>query len=341
MSTTVTVGTGIGAGAGIASGTSNNTDPGGPTYSFIVNNGSGVATLENGTINCIAPGSFTYSITASATANFSAVTLTTPTIYVCNLPEIILFNNSISINLLQGLYWNEYGMVIGFPSGGYPYGFSDYTYVTVQINNNSNYFMQYNISYVLSSGLYTIALDSTGIFPNTLGPLARTWNKGFAGNVGLVSVGPFNGLIASMLTGTISTVNFTFSGQQSGSGPSSLSINWSSGNLQLGQNQIYGSYYSIAQNQSPFQFPIPQGMTIQNGSYTVLWPGFGNYQGNPLYAWGVSVNTYQNDYITNQPLLTNGGYYSPGPSANDNGDTPFGPDNNLYVGIPKILYNSY
>ena len=344
MYTTVTAGSGFGAGAGIASGTSNNTDPGGPTYSFQINGGAYVATVENGTINCIAPGSFTYSITASATANFSAVTLTTSTFYVCVLPEIILFNNSNSINVLEGLYWREYGMVIGFPRGGYPYGFSDYTYVTIQINNNSNYFMQFNISQILSSGLYSIFLDSNGIFPGTSGPLARAWNKGFAGNVGIVSVGSFNGLIANMLTGTISTVNFTFSGliqYPTPTAPPSLSLNWSSGNLQLAQNQIYGSYYAIAPNQSPFNFTIPQGMTIQNGSYTVLWPGFGYYQGNLLYAWGVSVNTYQNDYLTNQPLLNGNNYYSPSPSANDNGSAPFGPNNNLYVGIPKILYNNY
>jgi hypothetical protein len=336
MYTTVTAGSSFYAYGAILSGSNNNTDPDAPTYSFQINSGAYIATLENGTINLIGPGSFSYSITAAATANFSAVTLTTSTFYVCVLPEIILFNNSFTTPLY--VLWKEYGMVIGFPRGGYPYGFSDYTQVTIQINNNSNYSMQFNISQSISSGLYSIFLDSYN------GPLARAWNKGFAGNVGVVGVGPFNGLIGAMLTGTISTVNFTFSGiiqYPTPTAPSSLSINWSSGNLQLAPNQIYGSYYAIAPNQSPFNFTIPQGMTIQNGSYTVLWPGYGMYQGNSLYAWGVSLSTNQNDYILNQPLWDGNNYYSAGPSANDNGYAPFGPNNNLYVGIPKILYNNY
>ena len=137
MSTNLQVGSSFYAGGVILSNSSNNTDPGGPIYNFSTSNSP--VTISGSTINCISPGPFSYFITAAATANFSAVTLYTSIMYVCVVPEIIIFNNS-QLWPPSSSIIGEVGLIIGFPGHNYPttypYGFMDYTEVTITNNNN-------------------------------------------------------------------------------------------------------------------------------------------------------------------------------------------------------------
>ena len=128
---------------------------------------------------------------------------------------------------------------------------------------------------------------------------------------------------------------FTFGGQISGVGPSTLSIIWNPGSISVLPGQIYGSYYSIAPGVAPFNFNIPSGMTVANGYYIVGWAGY-NW-GAPLIqliqAWGVPTN--DTNYISFSPLMTNGSFYSPAPLTLNSGEyIPY------YIGIPKIYNNS-
>jgi hypothetical protein len=335
MSTNLQVGSSFYAGGAILPNSSNNTDPGGPTYTFYTSNSP--VKMNGSTINCIGPGSFSYFITAAATANFSAVTLYTSIMYICVVPEIIIFNNSQGWPPQAGTS-GEVGFIVGFPGHNYPvtypYGFMDYTEVTITnnftnasitINNTST---PYTFNNMCKYGQYLVFFD-----PNSTGALSGVLNNPdiniyVAGNMGNVA-------ISSIATGMSSgqPLTFTFTGQISGVGPSTLSINWNPGSISVLPGQIYGSYYSIAPGVAPFNFNIPSGMTVANGYYIVGWAGY-NWGAPLIQAWGVPID-YSGGYISFSPLMTGGNFYSPAPLILNSGESI-----SYYIGIPKIYNNS-
>ena len=336
MSTNLQVGSSFYAGGVILSNSSNNTDPGGPTYTFYTSNSP--VTMNGSTINCIGPGSFSYLITAAATANFSAVTLYTSIMYVCVVPEIIIFNNS-QLWPPSPSILGEVGLIIGFPGHNYPttypYGFMDYTEVTITNKSNNasitinNTSTPYTFNNMCKYGQYLVFFD-----PNSIGVLSEVLNNPdiniyVAGNMGNVAI---SSIATGMQIGQ--PLLFTFGGQISGVGPSTLSIIWNPGSISVLPGQIYGSYYSIAPGVAPFNFNIPSGMTVANGYYIVGWAGY-NW-GAPLIqliqAWGVPTN--DTNYISFSPLMTNGSFYSPAPLTLNSGESIV-----FYMGIPKIYNN--
>ena len=340
MSTNLQVGSSFYAGGAILPNSNNNTDPGGPIYNFYINAAIDTITINgNNMITCISPTVFSYQITCSETANFSAaLTMNTPPLNVSITPEIIIFNNS------QG--WppspsisGEVGLIIGFPGHNYPttypYGFMDYTEVTITnnftnasitINNTST---PYTFNNMCKYGQYLVFFD-----PNSTGALSGVLNNPdiniyVAGNMGNVA-------ISSIATGMSSgqPLTFTFTGQIQGInsiGPPSLSINWNPGSISVLPGQIYGSYYSIAPGVAPFNFNIPSGMTVANGYYIVGWAGY-NWGAPLIQAWGVPTN--DTNYISFSPLMTNGSFYSPAPLTLNSGESIV-----FYMGIPKIYNN--
>ena len=315
------VGSAFSGGAAIQS--NNNTDSPGPTYTLSSNN-TNIATVAGDTLTCIAPGIFTYQVNVSATANFSAVTFSTPAIYVCVVPEIIIFNNP-QVWPAQASTAGEVGLIIGFPTQIYPNGFTNYSQVvitngnngaSIQIDNNTT---PYSFDYMGSYGKYLVFFE-----PGTAGALSGVLSTSTAGNIGYVAI---NNVAGGMAFGQ--PLNFTFTGKASGLGPDTLSVNWNPGSIDLSQGLVYGSYYSIAPWTAPFYFN-PSGMTISNGYYIVGWSGY-NWGGTAFQAWG--VQTTNTAYSSNSPLMMNGSFYAPEPSPSTTGGS-------FYMGIPKILFNS-
>jgi hypothetical protein len=326
-----------------AIGSNTNTDYPGPTYTYTSSNTSVATVSSSNTITCIGPGSFFYTITAPATTNFSEYNANTVTFNVSVVPEIIVFNNPVAWPINTNIP-GEAGMIIGFPGGTYPYGFRDYSQVT--ITNSASPLSSRTLSGTLftsmwNNGQYAVFFDPGNKQYNGNNPYTFSSQILAGGSVGNIGISELNSIASGVIIS--SSLTFVFSGQISGSGPSTLSVNWSAGTINVPLGQVYGYYYSIAPG-SPFSNPPPQGMTVSNGSYTVGWSGYGvpgffyynttyyTIYGNsilnnsiyissvsgstPIQAWGVSG-------MTNSP-----------PSSDSNG-------NAYFPGIPKILYPFY
>jgi hypothetical protein len=323
---------------GILSGSSNNTDPGGPTYSFVSSNPN-VARVNGSTITCIAPGSFYYTIYAQPTANFYLSSpVYTPTIYVSVVPEVIIFNNPKTWPPNAGVT-GEVGMAICIPSGNYPYGFSNYSALTItNVTTNGNT-RTFNAT---STPTYNSVLNKYMVFvePSTSGPfLNGLANTTSISNIGCLAV---DAIATGMSTGQ--KLNFSFSGNMysSLSCTDPFSFNWdpTSLNLDLAQGWAFGSFYSYTTNITPSQnlpfgtgatmYMSPYNNTCITGYYITPWAGYvagGTTTGiqeqtnqgfTPIQqAWGVWTNISYGDQFGSTLTLDNVNYY--------------------YVGIPQIV----
>jgi hypothetical protein len=337
-----------------------NTDSPGPTITYS-NSYPNIGTMSGTTLTCIAPGSMYYNITISPTANFTGAYITSPTFYVSVVPEIIIFNNPRAWPLVYlpfgGILTGEPGMIIGLPWNTYPYGFGDYSQVTITNSNSPGssititdplYSSICNSSY--EQGQYAVFFDLT--YPMIAGICAnRAWDTSTATNIGYVSYDPLQNIAAGIQTGA--NLNFVFSGQKWGSGPSSLSVNWNPGSINVQPGQIYGSYYSISPG-SPFPNPYPpiQGMTVNNGSYTVGWSGFGVQDNTQYFTSSYGIYWMGIRWGTNTIYTANPNYFAfsvsgstPnqawGVSGASNQPLSDGNGNAYFQGIPKILYPYY
>jgi len=326
ISNVLKIGDSFSASGAILPNSSNNTDPGGPTYTYYSGNSS--VTINGDTITCITPGSFSYSITAAETANFKAVTLfTTPVINVCIIPEVIIFNNPQTFPP-SASQSGEVGMAICIPSDGYPFGFSDYTAVT--ITNGSNGFSitmsaQTSPTYSSILGKYMVFFEPL-TFPNNPN-FSAALSTSTASNIAYVGINP---IAYGVVSGPI--LNFVFTGNNSGNGPSTYAFNWNPGSLDISQGLIYGAFYTLVNNITT-NILYGYGVTISalnsgciTGYYIAPWAGYNTisvthgfpYINSSLYsdvqqAWGLWIN----------------GTY--GSTSDQNGV------NYYYVGIPQIV----
>jgi len=329
--TSLIVGSSFMASGAILSNSSNNTDPGGPTYTFW-SSGNYPVMISGGMINCVGPGSFTYSITAAATANFKAVTLTTPVMYICVVPEVIIFNNPQTFPPTASQN-GEVGMAICITADGYPNGFNNYSALTITNGGNS-----FTLN-AQTSPTYSSVLNNYMVF---FEPLTQPNNPNFsaalststASNIAYVGTNP-------IAYGVVSGPNltFTFSGVYPGTvGPDPLSFNWNPGSLDISQGLVYGAFFSLANNITT-NIPYGSGVTISTlnsggitGYYTAPWAGYNTisttggfvYINSSVYsdvqqAWGLWDNgqlgsTYNlngSNYFVGIPLMTNPLAYYP------------------------------
>ena len=323
ISNILKIGDSFSASGAILPNSSNNTDPGGPVYTYYSSNSP--VTINGDLITCITPGSFTYSITAAETANFSAVTLfTTPVINVCIIPEVIIFNNPQTFPP-SASQSGEIGMAICIPNSSYPNGFSDYTAVT--ITNGSNGFsitMSANTTLTYSSilGNYMVFFE-----PSAAGSFSNALTTSTASNIAYAAQ---NHIADGMASGQ--NLNFVFKGNNSGNGPSTYAFNWNPGSLDISQGLIYGAFYTLVNNITT-NILYGYGVTISalnsgciTGYYIAPWAGYNTisvtngfpYINSSLYsdvqqAWGLWIN----------------GTY--GSTSDQNGV------NYYYVGIPQIV----
>ena len=295
-----------------------------------------VATISwngyNYQVNPVSPGSFQINILAQSSGNYSQTTVSTQTIYVCVLPEIIIFNNP-QVWPPQNNVGGEYGLVIGLPPYDYPFGFNDYSALTI---TNTDYNNTFTLT-AYTTPTFNSVLNKYMVFfdPYTTGnygDLGLVLSTTTAGNIGLVQ----DASIA--YNDNSQNIIFNFVGlpnNYTGLAPSSLTITWTTVNLIIQPGQVYGSYYSIAPGVAPFNFTIPSDMTVNNGNYTVGWSGYPASINIPAYqAWGVPTNN--TTYASFSPLISNGNFYPPAPTTSSSGGVI-----TFYQGIPKILYPNY
>ena len=315
-----------------AIGSNTNTDYPGPAY-FYNSSNTNVATVNGNSITCIAPGSFYFTITSPATTNFSQYNINTLTFIVSVIPEIIVFNNPIlwPINTNVGGA-GEYGIILGFPAQSWPNGFSNYSQVTITNAYNESITFSgtvfSNLCNTNGSGQYVVLFGCTqpgGMLGNSI------WNTSTAGNIGYVS---FSAVAdGAKFAGT--TLDFVFSGNNSNTGPQSLSVTWNSGSINLQAGQVCSYYYSIALG-SPFS-STPGGLTVNNGSFIVGWSGYG------VTNYNETVNDMINpNYFPYYPVSGSTPNQAWGISGAINTQALFdGNGNAYYPGIIKILYPNY
>ena len=315
-----------------------------------------VATINSDyTITCVSPGSFYLNITAAATTNFSQTTISTPIIYVSIVPEVIIFNNPQTFppSASQG---GEVGMAINIPSYSYPFGFQNYSALTITNSSNGATFTLNaqttptfnvptlgNANNVMNKYLVFFEPATAGSFSAALTPSQATGYIEYVGNNSIA-----NGIASGQ------ELVFTFSGNTSTSvavgaaaGPNPLTINWNPGSLDLNQGLVYGAYFTLGTSPSPNSgitqsLPNGNGVTVSTlnsggitGYYIVPWAGYNTssitggivsyigQQNLPYYsyvtqAWGV----WSYDSST--------GMYPPTTSLNQNAI------NYYYVGIPQM-----
>ena len=322
--------------------TNNNTDPG-LTYSYVINNmfgGYKVASLyENtGLLFCTAPGVFTVTITSNATANFSAITVTTGEMYVSVVPEVIIYNNPQTWPP-QASVSGEVGMAIGLPGGGYPYGFGNYSQLVITnvSQNGATFTVNANTTPTFDTvnGKYMVFFE-----PATASSFANNLSTSTASNIGYTGQ---QAIASGMSTGQ--NLTFTFTGNTVGQGfPDPLTINWDLANrLDLTQGLVFGSFYSYMNNITPSQnLPNGTGVTFTTlnipgitGYFIAPWAGYPNTRDLPSttpgaitpttqgfttiqQAWGVWVNINYGDQFGSTITYDNGATY-------------------CYVGIPQIF----
>jgi len=300
---------------------SNSNTDSGLTYSYSINP-SNIASYNGSIIYLNAPGSFTVTITSNPTTNFSAVTVNTPSIYICVVPEVIIFNNPQTFPP-TALQHGEIGMAICINAGRFPYGFSDYTAVT--ITNGSNNFSitmsaQTALKYSSILGKYMVFFE-----PDTAGSFSGALSTSTASNIAYVEQ---NHIADYMIAG--GNLNFTFTGNNSGTGLSTYAFNWNSGSLNISQGFIYGAYYTLVNNITT-NIPYGSGVTISTlnsgcitGYYTAPWAGYNTISitgGFPYIS-----SSYYSDVQQAWGIWVNGAY---GGTSNLNG-------NNYFVGIPQL-----
>ena len=300
---------------------SNSNTDSGLTYSYSINP-SNIASYNGSTIYLYAPGSFTVTITSNPTTNFSAVTVNTPSIYICVVPEVIIFNNPQTFPP-TALQHGEIGMAICINAGRFPYGFSDYTAVT--ITNGQNGFSitmsaQTALKYSSILGKYMVFFE-----PDTAGSFSGALSTSTASNIAYADQ---NHIVDYMVAG--GNLNFTFTGNNTGTGLSTFAFNWNSGSLNISQGFIYGAYYTLVNNITT-NVPSGSGVTISTlnsgsitGYYTAPWAGY-----NTISITGGFVYINPSVYSDVQQawgLWINGTF---GSTYNLNG-------NNYYVGIPQL-----
>lgn len=313
-----------------------------------------VATIDsNYNITCVSPGGFTINITAAATTNFSQTTVSTSTIYVSIVPEVIIFNNPQTFPPSPYL-GGEVGMAINIPNYTYPFGFQNYSALTITNSNNGASFTLNaqttptfnvptlgNVNNVMNKYIVFFQPATAGSFSQALTPSQAT---GYIEYVGINSIA--NGIASGQ------QLVFTFSGNTSTSvavgaaaGPDPLIINWNPGSLNITPGLVYGAYYNLNPKAFSFVLSVPNGtgVTISTlnsggitGYYIAPWAGYNtssitggivSYIGTqnlPYYsyvtqAWGV----WDYDSTTNT--------YPPTISQTINGTTYY-----YYVGMPQM-----
>ena len=304
-----------------------------------------VATIDDYILTCVSPGSFYLNITAAATTNFSQTTISTPIIYVSIVPEVIIFNNPQTFPP-SASQSGEVGMAISIPSYSYPFGFQNYSALT--ITNGGNTFTlnsQTTPSYSsVTTGGYMVFFE-----PESQGQLSKVLSTSTASNIAYVAI---NGIATGMSSGQ--EITFTFSGNGNTSaamgaaaGPDTLTINWNPGSLDITQGLVYGAFFTLGTSPSSNSgitqsLPNGNGVTVSTlnsggitGYYIVPWAGYNTisitgglvsyigeqnlpYYSNVIQAWGV----WSYDSST--------GMYPPTTSLNQNGI------NYYYVGIPQM-----
>lgn len=253
-------------------------------------------------------------------------------IAVTNVPEITIYNNP-QVFPRSGGTGGELGIIIGIPSGTWPYGFSDFN--SVDLYRNS-----YTIT--LSFSLYSDCLDKylvVGETPpfGTNHPFIDALSTSVASNIAATypnnsfATGPGGGI----------TVTFTFNGGGSNSSPTSYTFILSSGAIGISQGLVYVQHPFI--KTTTIQEP-PSGQS-SNGNLTVGWKGFsGNSSTNQSsiqQAWGISANTSVTPSTpTYSPLIASGSppnhtFYA----TTDTGTSS--PTYYYYLGIPKIITPNY
>jgi hypothetical protein len=332
---TSTIGSSFGCFDFILSNQSNNPSP---SYSFTViqQDASNIVNVASDyTITCVYPGTFYLNITAAETINYSQTTVSTSTMYVSVVPEVIIFNNPQTFPPSPSQN-GEIGMAICITNAQYPFGFSNYSALT--ITNGSNGFSitmsaQTALKYSSILGKYMVFFE-----PSTAGSFSGALSTSTAPNIAYAAQ---NHIADSMTFGQ--NLTFTFSGNQPNNGiacPDPFSFNWYPGNLSISQGFVYGAFFSLANNITT-NIPSGSGVTVSTslnqpgitGYYIVPWAGYntisvtgglsniigmsGNFS-DVQQAWGVW------NYFGNE------GIYASTVSLNQSGA------NYYYLGIPQM-----
>ena len=334
--------------------TNSNTDPG-VTYSLTptIVNGIGTVSIQNNTVYCNAPGIFSLQVTSNATTNFQASSFQTPNFYVSVVPEVIIFNNpSIWPPVAAYFAWSEVGMAICITPNSYPFGFNNYSALTI-----SNYGSQGSFTLnTTTTPTYNNAINKYMVFfdPNQLGRFSGALTTSTASNIALVTI---NSLASGIAGPTVTNISngqyliFTFSGNTPGyNAPDSLTIGWNPEGINIQPGQVFGAYYPYANNITPPQnLPNGTGVTVSTlnsagitGYFIAPWAGYGVYG-----VYGAYYNTCITNGILNTqaPLTTSQVTLTTqqawGIWTNINYGDQFGStltlDNvNYYVGIPQL-----
>ena len=321
--------------------TNSNTDPG-LTYSYVINNVAGgtVASLYNNTslLYCIAPGIFTVSITSNATANFSAVTVTSPNMYVSVVPEVIIYNNPRTWPPNAGVR-GEVGMAICLPNNSYPYGFNNYSALTITnvSQNGATFTLNANTTPTFNSVLSTYMVFFE---PATASYFSQFLSTSTASNIGYTGQ---QAIASGMSTGQ--NLTFTFTGNTAGQNfPDPLSISWDLSNqLDLTQGLVFGSFYSYINNITPSQnLPGGTGVTFTTlnypgvtGYFIAPWAGYNPF--GPL-GTGTTAGVQALFALNFNALQQAWGVWVNISYGNQFGSTvTFDNVNYCYVGIPQIV----
>jgi titin len=213
------------------------------------------------------------------------------------VPEVIILNNA-NYFPTNASATGDVGLVIGFPAGNWPVGYSNFTGVTINAPVNGNNITINSPSYGTKYYVY-YQNDAAGFYSSLS-------NAGFQ-NVASV--------IQSAITGGIvfgnNGLTFTFTGG-SGTAPSTYTCNYISPSwLDITQGHMAVFYSSITNSTIP-------GFS-SNGFYQLGWQGFPGVANNINTAWSTPVyNNIISNQVFNLPVNTNTYYY-------------------YYAGIPKIL----
>jgi hypothetical protein len=333
---------------------------GGNYYPTLFGYGS-VATIDsNNNLICVSPGAFTINVTAAATTNFSQTTVSTSTIYVSIVPEVIIFNNPQTFPPSPYL-GGEVGMAINIPYMNYPFGFQNYSALTITNTSNGATFTLNaqttptfnvpalgNANNVMNKYLVFFEPATAGSFSGALTPSQAT---GYIEYVGINSIA--NGIASGQeLVFTFSGNTNTSAAMGAAAGPDPLIINWNPGSLNITPGLVYGAYFTLGNPTIAFvsgytpNVPNGTGVTISTlnsggitGYYIAPWAGYNTssitggivsyigLQNLPYYsyvtqAWGVWAY-YQ---TTNTYQI-----YPPTTSQTINGTTYY-----YYVGIPQM-----
>lgn len=307
----------------------NGTNVNGLTINYSTTNSS-VATFTNPydvtSFSILGIGTFNVNAIFNQTDQYNSSSTSLP-IAVTNVPEITIYNNP-QVFPRSGSVGGELGIIIGIPSGTWPYGFSDFSSVdlikdghtiTVSSSSYSNCLDKYLVvGETPPSGTNQPFMDalSTSVASNIA---AKYPNNSFAN-------GPGGGI----------TVTFTFNGGGSNSSPSSYIFILSSGAIGITQGFVYVQHPFI--KTTTIQEP-PSGQS-SNGNLTVGWKGFngGSNLSSIQQAWGISANTLNTPITpTYSPLIASGSPPNHTFYPTTNIDTTY----YYYVGIPKIITPNY